>query len=122
MVLMIFAIVGFFVLSIALMVGQYYYVRHRIDQKIITYLESLGYHVLSLKKSNQKFNFKEDKSTSLGYKSMIKHFYIDGAGNGTKVLWKEVVVLSEGSSKQETHLLAVETVLANPVNYHLQLQ
>jgi hypothetical protein len=62
MVLMIFAIVGFFVLSIALMVGQYYYVRHRIDQKIITYLESLGYHVLSLKKYNQKFNFKEDKS------------------------------------------------------------
>ncbi len=59
MLLMLFAIFMFFVLSAGLTIGSYYYVRWHITTRTKAHLTDLRYAVLGIEDSTQKFDIKD---------------------------------------------------------------
>jgi hypothetical protein len=120
MIWMSLATIGFFMFSICLMIGQYYYVRNRITRKTIFYLNNSGYEVIEIKETDKKIKIDKDKSKIELIKSQSKSILdINYAGNGTKTIFKEAKV-KDSYGLESSVLIAIETVMAKPVRFHVR--
>lgn len=120
MITMIGLIIGFFFLSISLMGGQYWYVRYRITQETIIYLNSFGYHVISIKPTSQKFDFESNVSNGHLYNISMKNMHVGKVGRGSKIMWKKAIVSTGNKGYEKVYLIAIETIMARPVGFHLK--
>ena len=110
---MIVLIIGFFILSATIMVGQYVYVRWNWNQKLTEYLKNRNYQVIEICTTDERFPFVGDHlSFEAGGSSFVP---------GKKLVWKKAIVKNQERVEEEI-LIAIETVMSRPVRYHLKVK